>query len=266
MAANGHTLFNLTLALLALPFTERMARFLEKHVPEKEEGVARGRPAYLDRSHLPVAGAALGQVAREIVRLADNIQGMVDALVKAVATGETGMTDAIGARNEEVSRLAHEIKSFLSAIGEDSLDSEQTRRTVAYISIVSDLEIVGDLVERAAKDHLRRMAEGGGHFSTEGNQELSRFLGEVSSTYREAVSAFVTRDARAAEIVVERKQALGRMEHELRLAHIARLRKGGVETLESSSAHLDILSTGKGVSSRSASIARNVLETVGREA
>jgi phosphate:Na+ symporter len=265
IAANGHTLFNLALALAALPFTDRLAAFLEKHVAEREEGVPRGRPAYLDRGHLPVVGAALGQVAREIVRLADSIQGMVDTLVKAVATGDPDIADAIAARNEEVARLSHEIKSFISAIGEDSLDSEQTRRAVAYISIVSDLEIVGDLVDRATKDHLRRMAEGGGRFSSEGNEELSRFLSEVSSTYREAVSAFVTRDGRAASIVVERKQALGRMEHELRLAHIARLRRGGVETLESSSAHLDILSTGKGIASRSASIARNVLETVTQE-
>jgi phosphate:Na+ symporter len=260
LAANGHTLFNLTLALFTLPFTDRIASAIEKLVTEKGDGGMRGRALYLDRGHLPVPGVALGQTAREIVRLADSIQGMVDLLVKAVGAGMSDVADSLEQRNGEVSRIVHEIKSFLSAIGEESLDSEQTRRAVAYISIVSDLEIVGDLVDRASKDHLRHMAEGGGRFSHEGSQELARFLGEVSSTYREAVSAFVTRDSRAAMIVVERKQSISRVEHELRLAHIARLRKGGAETLESSSAHLDILTTGKAIVSRSASIARNVLE------
>ena len=56
--------------------------------------------------------------------------------------------------------------------------------------------------------------------------------------FREAVSAFVTRDRKAAEIVIARKKEIGREERELRLAHILRLRKGSPETLESSAAHL----------------------------
>jgi Na+/phosphate symporter len=36
----------------------------------------------------------------------------------------------------------------LSALGEGSLDSAQTNRAVAYIAIVSDLENIGDFIDK----------------------------------------------------------------------------------------------------------------------
>jgi phosphate:Na+ symporter len=70
----------------------------------------------------------------------------------------------------------------------------------------------------------------------------------------------VTRDEKAAEIVIARKKSIGQMERDLRLAHIHRLQKGTPESLESSAAHLDILSAGKGISSHCAAIAYSVLQ------
>jgi phosphate:Na+ symporter len=78
--------------------------------------------------------------------------------------------------------------------------------------------------------------------------------------YREAVSAFVTRDVKAAGIVIARKKVIGQMERDLRLAHIRRLQKGTPESLESSAAHLDILSSWKGIASHCVAIAHNVLQ------
>ena len=53
---------------------------------------------------------------------------------------------------------------------------------------------------------------------------------------------------------------IGQVERELRLAHINRLRKGTPESLESSAAHLDILSSWKGIAAHCGSIAKTVLE------
>jgi phosphate:Na+ symporter len=229
-------------------------------IPERSESVPRGKPVYLDREHLPVAGAALGQVAREIIRIADMIQEMHGAAFQAIRGVGEGVADRIRRMDDDVDELTREIKVFLSALGEGSLDSEQTNRAVAYIAIVSDLENIGDFIDKTLGDHVRRMAERDQRFSDEGAGELESFLREVEEMYREAVSAFVTRDRKAAEIVIGRKEAIGRMERELRLAHIRRLRKGTPESLESSAAHLDILSAWKVIASHCTAIAYNVIQ------
>ncbi len=260
IVANAHTMFNLTLAILFVPFVSRLAASLERLLPERKTSAPRGAPVYLDRDHLPVAGAALGQVAREIVRMADMIQEMLDLGLEAVRAPSLEAADRIARADDDVDRLTREIKVFLSTLGEGSLDSAQTQRSVAYISIVSDLEKIGDFIDKTLGEHIRRMAERNQRFSEEGAGELERYLLDVETMYREAVSAFVSRDRKAAGIVIQRKKEIGRRERELHLAHIARLRKGAPETLESSAAHLDILSSCKGIGSHCASIAYSVLQ------
>jgi phosphate:Na+ symporter len=260
IVANAHTMFNFTLALLFVPFVPRVAAILERLLPEQGSRAPRGTPMYLDRDHLPVAGAALGQVAREIVRMADMIQEMLDMALEAVRTASGELAERIARADDDVDRLTREIKVFLSALGEGTLDSAQGQRSVAYISIVSDLEKIGDFIDKTLGEHIRRMAERSQRFSEEGQHELEGYLLDVESMFRESVSAFVTRDRRAAEIVIAEKQEIGRKERELRLAHILRLQKGSPETLESSAAHLDILSSWKVIGSHCASIAYSVLQ------
>jgi phosphate:Na+ symporter len=260
IVANAHTLFNLTLSALFFPLVPRVASLLAGILPEKRGLAPKGKPVYLDREHLPVAGAALGQVAREIVRMADMIQEMQGTGLQAIRDVSTDLADRIRQMDDDVDQLTREIKVFLSALGGGSLDSAQTNRAVAYIAIVSDLENIGDLIDKTLGDHVRRMGERKQRFSEEGAKELEAFLKDVEEMYREAVSAFVTRDRRAAGIVVARKKSIGQMERELRHAHIRRLQKATPESLESSAAHLDILSAGKGIASHCAAIAHDVLQ------
>jgi phosphate:Na+ symporter len=260
IVANAHTMFNLTLSALIFPLVPRVAMLLAGIVPEKKEHAPKGKPVYLDREHLPVAGAALGQVAREIVRMADMIQEMQGAALLAIRNVGEELADRIRQMDDDVDQLTREIKVFLSALGEGTLDSAQTNRAMAYIAIVSDLENIGDFLDKTLGDHVRRMAERKLRFSEEGANELESFLKEVEEMYREAVSAFVMRDAKAAEIVIARKISIGQMERELRHAHIRRLQRGTPESLESSAAHLDILSSGKMIASHCAAIAYSVLE------
>ncbi len=180
--------------------------------------------------------------------------------LSAIRGGGEEIAAMIAKADDDVDKLTREIKVFLSALGEGAFDSEQTRRSVAYIAIVADLENIGDFIDKTLGDHIRRMAERNQRFSEEGAKELTSLMLEVRMMYSEAVSAFVTRDRKAAEIVIARKKVVGQMERDLRNAHILRLQKGTRESLESSAAHLDILSAWKVIASHCGSIAYNVLQ------
>ena len=160
IVANAHTLFNLTLSLLFFPLVTRVAKMLETMFPEKEDGSPAWKPVYLDREHLPVAGAALGQVAREIIRIADMIQDMQEMALSAIRGGGEEIAARIAKADDDVDNLTREIKVFLSALGEGAFDSEQTRRTVAYIAIVTDLENIGDFIDKTLGEHVRRDGPG----------------------------------------------------------------------------------------------------------
>lgn len=260
IVADAHAMFNLALAVLFAPLVSRVAALLVRIIPAPDTTPSPGTPLYLDRRNLPVAGAALGQVAREIVRIADRIQDMLDMAMEAVRTGGEGLPERIAGADDDVDRLTREIKVFLSELGEEALDREQTRRAVAYIAIVTDLENIGDFIDKTLGEHLRKMAERNLRFSQDGAKELLDLMGEVKTMYGEVVSAFVARDGKAAGIVIDRKKEVSRMERELRIEHIRRLQKGTLESLETSAAHLDIVSSWKAIASHCASIAYKILE------
>ena len=259
LVAWTHTLFNLFIAVLFFPLAGRVASVLERFFPGRGGTAPRGKTVFIDREHLPVAGAALGQVAREIMRMADMIQEMLEEAVAVICRGQTDRIGRIEQIDNDVEELTREIKVFLSVLGQSSLDAAQTRRSMEYIGIVTDLENIGDFVDRTMTDHLRRLSERKQSFSEEGGRELQGYLSEVGTLYRDAVSSFITRDPAAAQAVVERRRAIGLRERELRTAHIQRLQRARPDSLETSAAHMDILAAWKGIAAHCSSIAKAVV-------
>jgi phosphate:Na+ symporter len=259
LVAYAHTLFNLAIAVLFFPLVGVIASILERALPGRRGAAPRGKAVFIDREHLPVAGAALGQAAREIMRMADMIQGMLDDAIEVICRGDADRIGRIEETDNDVDDLTREIKVFLATLGQSSLDAVQTRRSMEYIGIVTDLENIGDFVDRTMTDHLRRLSERKQSFSEEGGQELREYLSEVGNLYRDAVSSFITRDAAQAQAVVERRRAIGVRERELRTAHIQRLQRARPDSLETSAAHMDILAAWKGIAAHCSSIAKTVI-------
>jgi len=113
-------------------------------------------------------------------------------------------------------------------------------------------------MELAAKKIKRQVA-----FSKEGAAELESFHQEVVDNLKLAFSVFMSGDVGVARKLVTEKAQLRAMEHAAAESHLARLREGRVESLESSSLHLDILRDLKRIHSHICSVAYRVLEGTG---
>jgi len=261
LVACAHTVFNVFIAVLFFPLAGWIASGLERAIPVPKGAASRGKAVFLDREHPPVPGAALGQVAREILRMADLVQEMLDDAIEVICKGNADRIGRIEKTDDEVDELTREIKVFLTTVAQDSLDQAQVERSMEYIGVITDLENIGDFVDRTMADHLRRLSARKQSFSEEGGRELQSYLVEVGSLYREAVSAFITRDAKAAGNVVERRREIALRERELRVAHIQRLQRATPDSLETSEAHMDILGNWKGIAAHCSAIARTVLRT-----
>src|SRR5256884_6863968 len=72
--ANAHTLFNIGISLVFLPFTPMAARAIESLVPDAQEGDSPFRTRYLDERALEQPALAFGQAAREALRMADVVR------------------------------------------------------------------------------------------------------------------------------------------------------------------------------------------------
>jgi len=131
------------------------------------------------------------------------------------------------------------------------------------ISFSINLEHVGDIIDKnlmelAAKKIKRKLV-----FSKEGAAELESFHQEVFNNLKLAFSVFMSGDVTIARQLITEKATLRAAEFAAAESHLARLREGRPESIESSSLHLDVLRDLKRIHSHICSVAYPMLERAG---
>ncbi len=259
MVANMHTVFNLSISLLFLPFTRVAAKLLEKMYPEKEDR-DEFRLQYLDRSYAASSSLLAAQVSREIMRMADVVRGMLIDIQEIIESGTLEGIDDIADRDDLVDYLDREIKKFISEHSQIDIGLEVGKRNVAFISVINYLEIAGDIICKNIGEQLSNKILNKLYFSEEGKGEILLYHGKIVEMYDEALFAFMRVDRELAYRVLNRKKVLSNLERDLKNAHIRRLHLGMKESLETSSIHLDILSSMRRLVSVCAGIAHCVVD------
>jgi phosphate:Na+ symporter len=134
-----HSVFNLLGVLLMLPFTSRLAVFLERRFRTAEE--TEGRPRYLDKNVLTTPPLAVDALTHELQRVLDIARRMAQTAVSTEhAPGRQIATDAGVARS-----LAAAINTFVAQLAREPLSKEvadelpQTLRVLRYLLQTVDL-------------------------------------------------------------------------------------------------------------------------------
>jgi len=88
LIVNFHTAFNLALAVLFLPFTDRLAALLIRFLPDPPRPADPGKPIHLEPAGLDSASVALANAARETLRMADMFEGMLRGAIEVFRSGD----------------------------------------------------------------------------------------------------------------------------------------------------------------------------------
>jgi phosphate:Na+ symporter len=100
-------------------------------------------------------------------------------------------------------------------------------------------------------------------FSAEGADELKTFHKRILDSFGMAIGVFMSGDINEARKLIADKVQLRAAELAAAERHLERLREGRPETLETTSAHLDVLRDLKRIHSHICSVAYPVLEAAG---
>jgi phosphate:Na+ symporter len=260
--ADFHTLFNLALALVFLPLTGATARLLERFIPDAEKP---GEPTleHLDEALLERPTLALGSATREVMRLADMVEIMLRETILAFGENGEKRRQAVKGLDDPVDRLQEEIKLYLTRLTRNPLPEEDARRAFDLILFTTNLEHIGDIIDKsllelAAKKQRLHLA-----FSPEGWAEIRALHARVVDQMRLAMTVFVTRDLKMARDLVLEKDNIRAAERDATESHLRRLREGTVASIETSALHLDILRDLKRINAHITSVAYPILEASG---
>jgi phosphate:Na+ symporter len=263
LAADFHTAFNLGLALLFILPLNAVAAFLQRLLPQRVKAKDPSTPLYLDETALATPSVALACAARETLHIGDIVETMLRQAMTALMTDDRQQVAQISRMDDAVDRLDEAVKLYLTKLTRESLGERDGRRAMEIISFSINLEHVGDIIDKnlmevAAKKIKRKIV-----FSKEGATELEAFHQAVCDNLKLAFSIFMSGDRATARQLLNEKATLRAAEFAAAENHLARLREGRTESIESSSLHLDILRDLKRIHSHICSVAYPVLERAG---
>jgi phosphate:Na+ symporter len=260
--ANFHTLFNVAISAVFLPFAPWAARVIAAMVPEQERGDNPFKTRYLDDRYLDQPALAIGQAVREALRMGDVAQAMLRDAMTVLRSNDQELLEDVERRDDQLDYLEREIKLFLSRLGRETMSHDLAQKEIGLISFIGNLENIGDIIDKNLMELARKKLYQGRRFSEAGEAELIEFHAVVSKNLERAIAGFAANDRSLAQEVLDQRPLIRHRERELRESHLMRLRRGLAESLETSEIHLDVLTNLKRISSHVTALVFPILEEV----
>jgi phosphate:Na+ symporter len=258
-----HLLFNLAIAVGFLFFTEKIAHLAERLLPAKPDTDDPAKARYLDASALATPALAIGNAAREAMRLADFVEQMLTGMLTVLRTNDRALAEKLRKMDDVVDELYTAIKLYLTKVSREAFDEKEGRRWADIVSFTINMEQVGDIIERVITDLEEKKIEKGRSFSTAGMQEICDLHGRLIANLRLGMSVFLHGDLASAQQLLAEKVLFRDLERAYAGLHIERLTSNTVQSIETSSLHLDLISDLKRINSHICSIAYPILEQAG---
>jgi phosphate:Na+ symporter len=143
------------------------------------------------------------------------------------------------------------------------LSDEESRRYVEILTFNTNLEHIGDIIDKNLMELAAKMIKNRYAFSGEGMDDLRKLHGRVMDNMRLSFNVFATRDVTLARRLLAEKAGMRNAEVAAADSHYARLREARRESMETSAIHLDVIRDMKRISGHLTAVAYPILESVG---
>ena len=258
-----HLAFNVTLALIFIFFTASIARIAERLLPTQPAIDDPGKPRHLDPSALATPTLAISCAAREALRIGDVIEQMLNGLLTVLKTNDRALAERLRKMDDVVDDLYTAVKLYLTQISREALEEAEGRRWADIVSFTINMEQVGDIIERIIIELEEKKIDKGRNFSEAGMAEICDLHARLIANLRLGLSVFLNGDLKSAQELLAQKVLFRDLERAYADSHLARLAENTLDSIETSSLHLDLISDLKRINSHISSMAYPILEQAG---
>ncbi len=259
-----HLGYNVVISLGFIGLTQWVALAMARLIPEQDPARKSPlRPRHLDPSALAMPSLAISCAAREALHQADLVETMLVGMHTVIRTDDLQLSAELRRLDDSVDELYSAIKYYLTKLSRAELDEREGRRWTEIIGFTINMEQIGDIIERVLIDIEDKKIKKGFQFSEAGMQEISELHARLQGNLRLAMGVFLSGDVRDAQRLLEEKVRFRDLERDYATAHLERLADRSVQSIETSSLHIDLLSELKRINSLLCSMAYPILETAG---
>lgn len=260
---NFHLAFNVALAAVFLPLLGLVARALECFVVNDPLAEEQSGPRYLDAGAIETPAVALSCAAREALYMGDEVRRMLDKTLMVFQGDDDRLRKEIESSDDIVDGLHEAIKLYLTRLNNEELDTAESSRSIEILSFTTNLEHIGDIIDKNLMELAAKKIKGRKSFSREGLGEIEAFHTHIIANLDLALSVFMSGDSALAKRLIDEKAQIRTLERQFTENHFGRIGDGLAESIQTSALHLDVLRDLKRINSHITAVAYPILERAG---
>ena len=287
--ANAHTIFNVALALVFLPFTQHFSRLVFRILPleESPKDVVM-TTKYLDEGSITTPAVALDLARAEVARMAKLVWRMLasiiipfmsdekliakevpdpeekDLFLREIPSVDAWRTDltllqGIDMREEKIDFVEEKIREYLFKLVGQGVSPELANEAFGMISIASDIESMADLIHRNMVPLIAKKKELMIDFSEEGKEEILIYHQKVCRRIDLLKQSFMEMDVDKAREIMSSERKYLDLEEQYRARHLERIRQKLTQSTKTHEIHMELMDLMKQIVVYSSNIAKTFL-------
>lgn len=258
--ANAHTVFNIAITIIILPFTRTTAMLIHKLLPRKEEIVKQPVTLkYINNSFHERPALALTLAKREILRMSSIVEDMMCLIMNTFIEKKHDQVNEIRQKEEQADFLLEKIKEYLIKISREDVDEQRINEAFQMIYTVKEFEQIADAISVNLCKHAEKYLLSEVEFSEQGKKEILTYFEKALKQVERSTEVFHYINLEKAEIMKKKHKEYRAMADELEKAHYQRLRQEVAETVLTTKTHIEIINGLKQIDSHATNVARILL-------
>ena len=245
--ANFHMLFNLVVALCFMPLLHPYARLLQWLLPKRANPDDPARPQYLDESAREVPAVALGQAAREALRLTDLLRESLHLTGQALERDNPHASSQARYLNGVISQLDRAITAYLATQDQEGLSTDDAQTLKSTLTFSMHIAHAADILGMGLLGHANRLHKRHWTLDPEQQAELRTMIERLQRNLRQAAALFVSGDRATARALAAEKEYFRDLEAAAAERHLQRIKTGQIDAADMGAFYLEILRDAGGV-------------------
>ena len=254
--ANAHTIYNVLLAILVLPFTNHFARVVDWVMPIFPEKRQRFKTRFIDVNLLRSPSIAIEVSRRELVGMAHLVNSMLADSINLFIQKDPGIIDTLHEKEEQVNFLRDKLNDYLLSISHADISDKEVDNVFRVMFATKELEQIGDIISKNLLEKGEWWLGAGLEFTDEGKNELIEFHKLTQKQLNRAIEILDTLNLDVARKQIRKYDHYKQVGIELERSHFDRLKQAVGKSIESSKTHLELVSLYRIVGSHANNIAQ----------
>lgn len=261
--ALSHFLFNLTFAILVIPFVPRFIKLLEVLIPGEDRMRSREKIEPLDENLIATFPEGALQLAKKTtVHMAELVLESLETTQEYLHSNNQEDYEVVLQLEEMINALDTDLTEYLLKIAKHGNQSVHIAETYTKnLEIIKNYERMSDLSTNLV-EFYHMVYENREDFSEDALRDLDTMYQLLNDMLNRSLEIFVHEDLSGLESLIRDEEYLDLIEDKYREKHFQRMAEGICDTKVASSIYIDILGILERIGDHGVNIARYVSSAV----